>query len=446
MTSSTLLLRGGTLVNEGEAYVADILIKGDRIERIDSSISYPAGRVLSLEGKYVLPGIIDSHVHFREPGLEHKGTILSETRAAVAGGITSFMEMPNTDPSCTTLERWKKKNEIASHSSLANYAFYMGATSSNIDLLSGMDSRSLCGVKLFAGSSTGDLLIDDPVLWERLMDQVPFLIAVHSESESRIRSRERIYRKRYGRGLDFRMHMDIRDRISCFETSKELISIAESCGSRLHILHLSTAEECSLFNTGPVEKKRISSEVCLHHLWFSDEDYTLKGGLIKVNPSVKTERDRDALWQALRDDRIDIVSSDHAPHTWAEKQGDYFSCPSGIPSVGHTLIGMLSVPEEKRLSIEEIVNKMSQNPARLFHMNERGFLREGYFADLVVVDPDRSFTLDKEDLYSSCAWSPWEGTRFEAQVLHTIVSGHLVFSEGRFDESRKGMALSFQPL
>ena len=437
------LIRGGEIVNENKRFFADILIKGDRIANIGPNLSCEARhRVIDAAGSYVLPGVIDDQVHFREPGFTHKATIHSESRAAVAGGVSSFMEMPNTRPPTTDMPQWEKKNQIAKQHSLANYAFYMGATSSNIELLKSLDPRHLCGIKVFVGSSTGELLLDDEKALEEVLKQLPHLIAVHSEDERILRQNEQRYKERFGEQVPMHCHAEIRSREGCFLSTQKLVSMAKKYGTRLHILHLSTAEEIALFAPGSVANKRITAEACIHHLWFSDQDYASLKGLLKANPSVKTSQDRQALWQALAQDKIDLVASDHAPHTLEEKQQPYFSCPSGLPLVQHSLVAMLEKTREGLISIESVVEKMCHNPARLFNVAHRGFLREDYFADLAVVLPE-AFEVSDENTHSQCGWSPFSGQRFHYRISHTFVSGHLAYSHGTFDESTQGQALVF---
>jgi dihydroorotase len=439
------LIKGANIVNEDKVFTADVLINDQYIERIDRSIADSGNyRIIDAAGKYLFPGAIDDQVHFREPGLTHKATIGSEARAAVAGGVTSFMEMPNTNPPVFTQELLEQKYAIASRSSLANYSFFIGASNDNLEEVLRTDLTSVCGLKIFMGSSTGNLLVDAPESLEGFFGRFPGLIATHCEDEATIRKNNEIYKERYGEDVPVSAHPLIRNVEACYKSSSFAIELARKHGTRLHILHISTAKETSLFdNSIPLEKKKITSEACIHHLWFSDADYDRLGTRIKWNPAVKTAADRDAVFQAVLDDRIDVIATDHAPHTWEEKQNSYFKAPSGGPLVQHSVVAMLEFYHKKRLSLEKIARKMAHNPAILFRMEKRGFIREGYFADLALVDLNQPWTVDKSNILYQCGWSPLEGQKFTSKVTHTWVSGHLAFADGKFNENEKGKRLRF---
>ena len=408
--SATYLLKSATIVNEGKQILADILIKNGIIEKIAGNISTEENiQVIDLEGKFVLPGCIDDQVHFREPGLTHKADIATESKAAVAGGITSFMEMPNTVPNALTQKLLQDKYEIAARSSSANYSFFMGASNDNLEEVLRTDARNVCGVKIFMGSSTGNMLVDNEQTLEHLFKNVPpMLIATHCEDETTIRSNIEKYRAIYGENIPIELHPIIRDEDACYISSSLAVKMAKKFNTRLHVLHISTEKEIALFdNSIPLEKKMITAEACIHHLWFSDEDYAQKGNLIKWNPAVKKASDRAAIFQAVLDNKIDVIATDHAPHTLEEKQQSYFNAPSGGPLVQHALQAMLEKMEQGMISIERIVEKMAHAPAILFHIEKRGFIREGYFADLVVVDKKQT-TVTRDSLLYKCGWSPFE--------------------------------------
>lgn len=443
--SKNYLLKSATIVNEGKQFVSDILINNGRIEKIGSSLSVEdATEVIDLNGKYVLPGCIDDQVHFREPGLIHKADIASESKAAVAGGITSFMEMPNTIPNTLSQELLEYKFDLASKSSVANYSFFMGASNDNIDEVLKTDRKNVCGVKIFMGSSTGNMLVDKEKVLEELFQKVaPTLIATHCEDEATIKANIEKYKAIYGEDVPVEMHPLIRSAEACYLSSSMAVSLAKKYNTRLHILHISTEKELSLFdNTIPLEKKMITAEACVHHLWFSDEDYKTKGNYIKWNPAVKTANDRDAIMQAVNDGRIDVIATDHAPHTIEEKEQSYFKAPSGGPLVQHALPAMLEKMEQGKISIERIVEKMAHNPAILFQIEERGFIREGYFADLVVVEK-KPYTVTKENLLYKCGWSPFEGTTFSYSIDQTFVNGNRVFENGKVHAGHFGSRLTF---
>lgn len=438
------LLKNGQLINENSIVQADILLNGDRIHRIDSGITADADSVIDLQGAYVIPGVIDDQVHFRQPGLTHKGDIASESRAAIAGGITSFMEQPNTVPQTTTIEKLEEKFRMAAGSSYANYSFLLGGTNDNLEEIKKLDKLACSGIKLFLGSSTGNMLVDDEEVLERIFRSTDMVISAHCEDEDTIRRNLQTYKAQYGEDIPFVCHPRIRSEEACYLSSSKAIALAQKTGARLHVFHLSTAREMDLFrNDIPLEKKKITAEACIHHLWFSDEDYDAKGSLIKWNPAVKTATDREGLWKALLDDRIDIVATDHAPHTLDEKQNPYTTAPSGGPLVQHALPAMLEQHLDGRISLERIVTKMCHNPAVLFDIEERGFLREGYFADLTVFRTNDPWLVDRSNVLYKCGWSPFEGTTFRSRISHTFVNGHLAYENGRLSSQRHGKRLTF---
>ena len=444
--SATYLLKSATIVNEGKQILADILIKNGIIEKIAGNISTEENiQVIDLEGKFVLPGCIDDQVHFREPGLTHKADIASESKAAVAGGITSFMEMPNTVPNALTQKLLQDKYEIAARSSSANYSFFMGASNDNLDEVLRTDARNVCGVKIFMGSSTGNMLVDNEQTLEHLFKNVPpMLIATHCEDENTIRSNIEKYRAIYGENIPIELHPIIRDEDACYISSSLAVKMAKKFNTRLHVLHISTEKEIALFdNSIPLEEKMITAEACIHHLWFSDEDYAEKGNLIKWNPAVKKASDRAAIFQAVLDNKIDVIATDHAPHTLEEKQQSYFNAPSGGPLVQHALQAMLEKMEQGMIRIERIVEKMAHAPAILFHIEKRGFIREGYFADLVVVDKKQT-TVTRDALLYKCGWSPFEGTTFSYTIDKTFVNGNLVYADGKISSSAFGQRMLFK--
>jgi len=440
---STILIKQAEIINEGKRFVADVLVKDgliDKIGRIDQS----ADQVINAEGLYLMPGAIDDQVHFREPGLIHKGTIYSEAKAAVAGGITTFMEMPNTVPNTVTLSLLEDKYTIASNCSLANYSFYLGATNDNIDEIIKADPKTICGVKVFMGSSTGNMLVDESATLSAIFSNSPMLIATHCESDPMVKANQQRIVAEYGEDIDATFHPFIRDAEACYESSSMAVALAKKHNARLHILHISTAKELALFeNTLPLKEKRITAEACIHHLWFSDEDYKTKGNFIKWNPSVKSAVDRDAIFQAVLDNRIDVIATDHAPHTLEEKNKRYLDAPSGGPLVQHSVLAMFDFFSKGKISLEQIVEKMCHNPAILYQINRRGYIREGYHADLVLIDPKQSETVTKSNILYHCGWSPFEGHTFTHKIKHTLVSGHLVYSEGKFNEIQYGQRLQF---
>lgn len=440
------LIKNAQIVNEGTIRTADVLLSGGRIEKINSQISATNGAIeINAEGKHLLPGVIDDQVHFREPGLTHKATIYTESKAAVGGGVTSFMEMPNTQPPVFTQELLEDKYAIGAASSLANYSFFMGTSNDNLDevLRTNEKKDRVCGVKIFMGSSTGGLLVDNPLSLEHIFEGTELLIATHCEDERIIRKNLEAA-KASGRTLTAAVHPIIRNEEACFESSFYAIQLAKKFNTRLHILHISTEKELALFgNMLPLKEKRITSEVCVHHLHFTSEDYAQLGNQIKCNPAIKAPNNRTALWKALLDDRLDIIATDHAPHTWAEKQEDYLHAHAGLPLVQHSLPLMLHYVKEGAIRLEKVVEKMSHAPAECFQIRQRGYIREGYYADLVLVDLNQPTTVSKENIYYKCGWSPLEGTTFPSSVTHTFVNGHLVYGKEGFDESQKGMRLEF---
>jgi len=412
------LIKNAEIVNENQVFKGDLLIENDFISKIGNNISEEnVDRVIDAEGKYLLPGVIDDQVHFREPGLTWKGDIESESRAAVAGGVTSFMEQPNTVPNAVTQELLEEKYRIAAEKSFANYSFMMGGTNDNLEEILKTNPRNVAGIKLFLGSSTGNMLVDNPETLKEIFSKTKMLIAVHCEDEATIRTNTEKYKKEYGDDIPMKYHHLIRSEKACYISSSKAVELAEKTGARLHIFHVSTAKETALFrNDIPLKDKKITSEVCVHHLTFTDADYETKGTLIKWNPAVKTQKDKDGLWEALLDDRIDVIATDHAPHTWEEKQHVYTKAPSGGPLVQHSLVIMLENFRNGKISLEKIVEKMCHNPAILFQIEKRGFIREGYKADLVLVDLKENFTVSKENILYKCGWSPLEGTEFHSKV------------------------------
>ena len=439
------ILKNSQLVNEGRIQECDILIKDKLIQKIAPDISEREARVIDIEGKYVLPGIIDDQVHFREPGLTHKGDIGSESKAAIAGGITSFMEQPNTKPQTTTIAKLEEKFAIARASSYANYSFLFGGTNDNLEELKKLDNKACSGVKLFLGSSTGNMLVDNEEILEKIFRTTNMVISVHCEDENTIRHNLAKYIEQYGDAIPVSCHPLIRSEEACFISSSKAIALAKKTGARLHVFHVSTGKETALFdNDVPLQKKKITAEVCIHHLWFSEADYESKGNLIKWNPAVKKASDRDTLWEALLDDRIDIVATDHAPHLLSEKNNPYTSAPSGGPLVQHALPAMLSQYQKGKISLERIVEKMAHNPAILFDIERRGFLKEGYFADMVVVDTNAPWRVNKDNILYKCKWSPFEGEQFNSAVTHTFVNGHLAYENGVFSEVKCAERLTFE--
>ncbi len=440
------MITNAIIVNEGRQQKGSVLVGEGKIAGIYAGEvpkeAIAGCEVIDAGGKYLLPGVIDDQVHFREPGLTHKGDIYSEARAAVAGGVTSYMEMPNTVPQTTTQERLAEKFALAGQRSLANYSFYIGATNENIDELLKTDFSRTCGVKVFMGSSTGNMLVDDRTTLENIFTQVPGLIAVHCEDEATIRKNTELFRAKYGEDVPIACHPAIRSDEACYRSSALAVELAHKHNTRLHVLHLSTAKEMQLFrNDTLLSQKRITAEVCVHHLWFSDTDYERYGTRIKWNPAIKTAADRNRLFECLLNGTIDVVATDHAPHTLAEKQNTYFKAPSGGPLVQHSLVTMLEFFHDHRITIEQVVEKMCHNPAILFGVKQRGYIREGYWADLILVDTAQEWQVEPGNILYKCGWSPFEGQKFRSAITHTWVNGNLVYNQGRFDESSRGMAL-----
>ncbi|MEO1032193.1 MAG: dihydroorotase [Bacteroidota bacterium] len=440
------LIKNAKIVNEGKTVEGDILIENDIIKEIDTSISVKSAdmTVIDVEGNYVLPGMIDDQVHFREPGLTHKANIETESKAALAGGITSFIEMPNTNPQTTTVEKLEEKFVIASKSSYANYSFMFGGTNDNLDEILKVDSKTVAGLKLFLGSSTGNMLVDDPKVLEKIFSSTDMVISVHCEDEGTIRENLAKYKAEYGDDIPMEMHPIIRSEEACYLSSSKAIELAKKTGARLHVFHLSTGKETHLFtNKIPLKEKKITSEVCIHHLWFSDEDYAKKGSHIKWNPAVKTSKDRAQLLEALLDDRIDVIATDHAPHTIEEKRNPYTSAPSGGPLVQHALVALLEMHHQGKISIEKIVEKACHNPAILFDVEKRGYVKEGYFADLVIVDLKSPWSVNKSNILYKCGWSPFEGNTFKSRITHTFINGQLVYNNFKVLGVKAGRRLTF---
>lgn len=439
-----IVLKNGTIVNEGIVQEKDILIVDDVISKIADDISDAAAEVIDVAGMHILPGVIDDQVHFREPGLTHKGTIATESRAALAGGITTFMEQPNTTPQTTTIEKLEEKFATASNSAFANYSFLFGGTNDNLEELKRLDKNACSGIKLFLGSSTGNMLVDDEKVIENIFSNTEMVISAHCEDETTIRENLAKYKAEYGDDIPVEMHPIIRSEEACYLSSSSAIALAKKTGARLHVFHLSTGKETDLFrNDIPLEQKKITAEVCIHHLWFSDADYANKGTLIKWNPAVKTAKDRDMLWNALLDDRIDVIATDHAPHLLEEKNNVYTKAPSGGPLVQHALNAMLEKVKDGTVTLEKMVQKMCHNPAILFQIEKRGYIREGYYADLVVANLNSPWTVSKENIAYKCKWSPFEDTTFSSKVVHTFINGHLGYSNGVFSEKRNAKRLTF---
>jgi dihydroorotase len=441
----SILILGATLVNEGTLAVQDVLIRNGRIEEIGRDL---AGRkaelIIEADGKVLMPGMIDDQVHFREPGLTHKADIHTESKAALVGGITSYMDMPNTRPPAITLEALEAKYSRAAARSLANFSFYLGATNENIDTIRSVDPASVCGIKVFMGASTGNMLVDDSKTLDAIFAQAPVLIATHCEDTPTILENVRRFREKYGEDVPMACHPFIRSAEACLKSSSLAVDLARRHATRLHILHLTTARELALLSNDTLLQKRITAEVCIHHLYFDEADYGDKGTLIKCNPAIKTRDDRKALIQALVDHKLDVIATDHAPHTLEEKQQSYFKAPSGLPLVQHALPALLELYHDGVLSLELIVSKTSHAVAQCFHMKDRGFIREGYWADLILVDLNKSFTVRRRDVLHKCGWSPFEGRRLRSSIHTTIVSGQLAYHQGRFDDQIRGRRLEFE--
>lgn len=472
------LIKNAHIVNEGSVFLGSVLIEGEKISKIHSSPALPSREsdtlqvlpdlsgedsrllrkesvgpdgqvggviVIDAQGKCLFPGIIDDQVHFREPGLTHKAEIYTEAKAAIAGGVTSYMEMPNTVPNTLTQELLEEKYKRASEVSLANYSFYMGASNDNMDEVLKTNPKNVCGVKVFMGSSTGNMLVDNRQTLETIFSKCKLLIATHCEDEATIRANMEKFKQKYGEDVPIECHSQIRSEEACYTSSSLAVELAKKYNTRLHILHISTEKELQLFDSKtPLQQKRITAEACIHHLWFSEEDYKTKGNLIKWNPAVKTKKDRDALLKGVLENKIDIIATDHAPHTFEEKKQSYFKAPSGGPLVQHSLIAMLELYRQKKISLEKIAEKMSHAVADCFQIEKRGYIRKGYWADLVLVDLNHSWTVDPSNILYKCGWSPFQGTTFHSQVTHTFVNGHLVYDNGKFNESQKGKRLLFE--
>ena len=440
-----ILIQNATIVNESKIFKGDILIENEIITKISSKIKPTKNvEVINAEGKYLIPGFIDDQVHFREPGLTHKANIATESRAAIAGGITTFIEMPNTVPQATTQHLLEDKFKIAAADSYANYSFMFGGTNDNLEELLKTDPKKVAGIKLFLGSSTGNMLVDNEEILEKIFSSTKMIISVHCEDEGTIRKNTAFYKEKYGDDIPLKYHPLIRSEEACYLSSSKAIELAKKTGARLHVFHLSTEKETHLFrNDIPLEEKQITSEVCIHHLWFSDKDYEEKGTHIKWNPAVKTEKDRLGLWKALLDDRIDVLATDHAPHTLDEKNNNYLNAPSGGPLVQHAIIALLEKVKEGVIPIEKAVEKMSHNPAKLFQIEKRGFIKEGYFADIVLIDMNKPQTVSKDNILYKCGWSPFEGTTFSSTITHTFVNGNLIYNNGVFNDAIKGKIITF---
>ncbi len=441
-----ILIKNAKIVNEGTIFQGDVLIENEFIVEIAPMISAKSSdcKIIDAEGNYLIPGAIDDQVHFREPGLTHKGDIASESRAAVAGGITSFIEQPNTIPNAVTQEILEEKYQIASQSSYANYSFMMGATNDNLEEVLKTNPKNVAGIKIFLGSSTGNMLVDNEATLEKIFSSTDMLIAVHCEDEQTIKNNLEIYKEQYGEDIPVQFHHLIRSAEACYLSSSKAIALAKKTGARLHVFHLSTAKEMDLFtNKIPLEEKKITAEVCVHHLWFTNEDYDTKGNLIKWNPAVKTANDRKALWEALLDDRIDVIATDHAPHTLEEKQQSYLKAPSGGPLVQHAVVALFEAHLQGKISVEKIVEKMAHNPAKIFKIEKRGFVKEGFYADLVIVNPGLPWSVNKSNILYKCGWSPFEDFTFKSRITHTFVNGQLVYNNFKVKEIRCGKRLLF---
>ena len=442
-----ILIKNGRIINEGNEFLSDIYIEGDKIKEISPSISLklPDTTTIDAEENYIIPGLIDDQVHFREPGLTNKGEIYTESRAAVAGGITSYLEMPNTNPQTTTQSKLEDKFKIASKNSLANYSFMFGGTNDNIEEILKLDPKEVPALKIFLGSSTGNMLVDNPEVLEEIFSKCNLPIAVHCEDENTIKKNLKLYSDIYGKEIPIKFHSKIRNEEACYLSSSMAIDLAKKTGARLHVFHISTKKETNLFtNTVDLKDKKITSEVCIHHLTFTDDDYEKYGSRIKWNPSIKTSNDQDGLWQAINDDRIDIIATDHAPHTFEEKNNDYMNCPSGGPLVQHSLVAILEGYHKNKIKLEKIVEKMCHNPAVLYDIENRGYIREGYYADLVIFNLNNPWTVNKENILYKCGWSPFEGTTFKSRISHTIVNGNIVYFNDKIIDKYMGKKLTFK--
>ncbi len=442
-----ILIKNAKIVNEGVIFEGDVLIENQIIIEIAESISAKSSdcKIIDAEGNFLIPGAIDDQVHFREPGLTHKGDIESESRAAVAGGITTYIEQPNTVPNAVTQEILEQKYVLASQKSFANYSFMMGATNDNLEEVLKTNPQNVAGIKIFLGSSTGNMLVDNEATLEKIFASTSMLIAVHCEDETTIRNNTAQYKELYGENIPVTAHHLIRSEEACYISSSKAVALAKKTGARLHIFHLSTAKEMELFtNKIPLEEKKITAEVCIHHLWFTNDDYATKGNLIKWNPAVKTAHDRKVLWEALLDDRIDVIATDHAPHTLEEKQKSYLEAPSGGPLVQHAVVAMFEAHHQGKISIEKIVEKMCHNPAKIFKIHKRGFIKVGFYADLVIVNTGLPWSVKKENILAKCGWSPFEGFTFKSRITHTFVNGQLVYNAFKVKDIRAGKRLEFE--
>lgn len=443
---NTILIKNAKIVNEGTIFEGDVLIENEFIIEIAPQISPKSAncKIVDAEGSYLIPGAIDDQVHFREPGLTHKGTIASESRAAIAGGITSFIEQPNTVPNAITQELLEEKYQIAAETSYANYSFMMGGTNDNLEELLKTNPKNVAGIKLFLGSSTGNMLVDNEESLEKIFSSTKMLIAVHCEDEATIKANLEKYKAEFGNDVPVTAHHLIRSEEACYISSSKAIALAKKTGARLHVFHLSTAKEMELFtNKIPLEDKMITAEVCVHHLWFTNEDYATKGNFIKWNPAVKTEKDKNALWEALLNDTIDVIASDHAPHTLEEKSQKYLDAPAGGPLVQHAVVAMFEAHHQGKISVEKIVEKMAHNPAKIFKIEKRGFIKVGFYADLVIINPAKPWNVMKENILYKCGWSPFEGTNFKSRISHTFVNGQLVYENAKVKEVKAGKRLLF---
>jgi len=438
------LIKNAQLVNEGSIYQSDVLIKDKIIKQIAAEINVETDKIIDAEGLHLLPGVIDDQVHFREPGLTHKANIYSESKAGVAGGITSFMEMPNTNPQTLTQKLLEDKYQIAAQCSIANYTFFMGASNDNLEDVLNTDPETVGAIKIFMGSSTGNMLVNNKKILEEIFAKSPMLIAVHCEDENIIQENIKKIKEKYGEEVPISEHPNIRSAEACYKSSSMAVELAKKYNTRLHVFHISTEKEIALFdNKLPIKEKRITAEICIHHLWFDESNYVEKGTLIKWNPAVKKKSDKEALLEALLDDKLDVIATDHAPHTLEEKNSTYFKAPSGGPLVQHALPAMLEFVKNGKISLGKVVEKMCHNPAICFKIENRGFIRESYFADLVLVDLNKPWEVNRDNILYKCGWSPFEGETFNAKITHTFVNGHLVYENGYFDESQKGMRLTF---
>jgi len=439
-----ILIKNAKIVNEGKIYKSDVLVEDKIIKEISFEIKTDTDQIINAKGLYLFPGVIDDQVHFREPGLTHKANIYTESRAAVAGGITSFMDMPNTNPQTLTQKRLEEKYQIASEASIANYSFFMGASNDNLKEVLNTNPKNVGAIKIFLGSSTGNMLVDNKEVLEDIFKKSPMIIAVHCEDEFIIQENVKKSKVKYGEDVPISEHPNIRSADACYKSSSMAVELAKKHNTRLHVFHLSTEKEIALFdNSIPLKDKKITAEVCIHHLWFDETKYEEKGTFIKWNPAVKKESDKKALLQALLDDKLDVIATDHAPHTLEEKVNTYFKAPSGGPLVQHALPVMLELVRQGKISLEKVAEKMCHNPAICFKVKKRGFIKEGYFADMVLVDLNNPWEVNKENILYKCGWSPFEGETFNSQITHTLVNGHIAYEYGCFDESQKGMRLTF---